>query len=225
MTAADLIEATTADLSKLDMASNLPLQKHKLKRSWTYWYLNDNRMVKWEDRLKKINTFTSVEDFWALYNNIKLPSQLNNTCDYNVFKEGIEPMWEVPQNANGGRWLINIEKSRAGDVMDIIWLEILIAMIGEQFGDDQDLICGLVANIRAKGSKISVWTSDHNNDEGNMRIGRIIRAKLLSAPVPDKVKQPIFDVLRYEDHNSTQTKTGSSVKPKLTLNAVEEARQ
>ena len=78
--------------------------------------------MKWEDRLKKISKFSTVEDFWAyvsgclfsladhsrLYNNIKLPSQLNITCDYNVFKEEIQPMWEVPENSKGGRWLINV---------------------------------------------------------------------------------------------------------------------
>ncbi|GMR31822.1 hypothetical protein PMAYCL1PPCAC_02017, partial [Pristionchus mayeri] len=196
-------------------------KRHALRQSWTYWYLNDNRSMNWEDRLKKICTFKTVEDFWALYNNIKTPSQLNVTCDYNVFKEGIDPMWEVPENAHGGRWLINIDKGRTAEVMDIIWLEILIAIVGEQFGEDMDQICGLVANVRAKGSKISVWTRDHSNEAANMRIGNIIKQKLVTAPVPDKVNKPIFDVLRYEDHDSCQHKTSSSIKAKLSIAAVD----
>lgn len=50
---------------------------------------------------------------------------------------------------------VQIEKGRPGEIMDLIWLEILIAMIGEQFGEDMDLICGLVCNVRGKGSKVS----------------------------------------------------------------------
>ena len=94
-------------------------------------------------------------------------------------------MWEVPENQKGGRWLINvvffhfffviqhfqIEKGRPSELMDLIWLEIIIATIGEQFGEDMELICGLVCNVRNKGSKISVWTRDFTADDGNLRIG------------------------------------------------------
>ncbi|KHJ86053.1 eukaryotic initiation factor 4E [Oesophagostomum dentatum] len=88
-----------------------PLALHPLKRKWTYWYLNDDRQANWEDRLKRVCTFSTVEEFWALYNNIRPPSGLNCLCDYNVFKDGIQPMWEVPENLKGGRWLITVSKS------------------------------------------------------------------------------------------------------------------
>lgn len=195
---------------------------HPLKQRWTFWYLNDQRTLSWEERLKAICTFSTVEEFWALYNNIRPPSGLATTCDYNVFKEGIQPMWEVEENAKGGRWLINIEKGRPQEIMDLIWLETIIATIGEQFGQDQELICGLVCNVRSKGSKISVWTRDHTADEGNLRIGNILRQKLLSANIPSHLPNvPLFDTLRYEDHDSCQKKSGSVVKARLHINAVE----
>ncbi|GMT32118.1 hypothetical protein PFISCL1PPCAC_23415, partial [Pristionchus fissidentatus] len=219
MAAADVIDNSKQENGHSEAQTAILPKRHQLRQSWTYWYLNDNRAMNWEDRLKKICTFNTVEDFWALYNNIKTPSQLNVTCDYNVFKHGIDPMWEVPENAKGGRWLINIDKGRA-EVMDVIWLEILIAIIGEQFGEDMDMICGLVANVRAKGSKISVWTRDHSNEAANMRIGNVIKQKLLSAPVADRLK-PVFDVIRYEDHDSCQHKTSSSIKAKLSITAVD----
>ncbi|CAI4226755.1 unnamed protein product [Auanema sp. JU1783] len=194
---------------------------HPLMRTWTYWYLNDDRSSDWEDRLKPVCTFKTVEEFWALYNNIRPPSGLSSTCDYNVFKENIQPMWEVPQNQNGGRWLINIDKNRPAELMDLIWLEILIAMIGEQFGEDMEYICGLVCNVRSKGSKISVWTKDCNAEEVNMRIGQVLKQKLLSADVPKNMPNPLFDILRYEDHDSCQKKSGSTVKAKLSISAVD----
>lgn len=92
-------------------------------------------------------------------------------------------MWEVPDNQKGGRWLINvrlltplhqlyiqIEKTRPIEVMDIIWLEILIAMIGEQFGEDMEQICGLVANVRNKGSKVRVLTGCGREMSEGMRL-------------------------------------------------------
>lgn len=49
---------------------------------------------------------------------------------------------------------------------------------------------------------------------------QVIKQKLLTAPVSEKIK-PVFDVIRYEDHESCQAKTGSSVKAKFSINAVE----
>uniref|UniRef100_F1LDA2 eIF-4F 25 kDa subunit n=1 Tax=Ascaris suum TaxID=6253 RepID=F1LDA2_ASCSU len=104
---------------------------------------------------------------------------LHNTCDYNVFKENIQPMWEVPENANGGRWLITIDKSRHHDLLDAVWLEVLLAVIGDQFGKYTDDICGIVVNIRNKGSKISIWTTNASNDESNLKIGYYLSSPLL----------------------------------------------
>ncbi|CAI5444632.1 unnamed protein product [Caenorhabditis angaria] len=196
---------------------------YPLKREWTWWYLNDERNKSWEERLKKVYTFKSVPEFWALYDAIRPPSGLNAMCDYNVFRDNIQPMWEVPENAKGGRWLVTIEKGRPAEMVDTIWLEILMALIGEQFGEDMDSICGLVCNVRGKGSKISVWTKDCNDDDANMRIGQVLKRKLLDADVPKMIQKPLFDILRYEDHESCQKKIGSVVKSKLSISWNDEA--
>ncbi|VDM78172.1 unnamed protein product [Strongylus vulgaris] len=66
---------------------------------------------------------------------------------------------------------MQVKNGSPGDVLDSIWLELLLAMTGEQFGDDSDLICGLVCSVREKGSKIEMWTKEWKAEEGNMRIG------------------------------------------------------
>uniref|UniRef100_A0A0N4UUR7 eIF-4F 25 kDa subunit n=1 Tax=Enterobius vermicularis TaxID=51028 RepID=A0A0N4UUR7_ENTVE len=185
---------------------------------WTYWYLNDNRDVSWENRLKNVTTFATVEQFWGLYLNIRPPSFLHSTCDYSVFKENIEPMWEVPENTNGGRWLITIDKLRQSDILDTIWLEVLLAVIGGQFGEYTKDICGIVVNIRTKGSKISIWTTDASNDESNRSIGEILKRTLTNPEIELKGSGPLFEVLRYEEHREVQNKSSSSVKAKFVLN-------
>lgn len=194
-----------------------PAGLYPLKRNWTWWYLNDERTKSWEERLKKVYTFNTVPEFWALYDAIRPPSGLNPACDYNVFRDGIQPMWEVEENANGGRWLIVIDRSKTPEMVDMIWLEILMALVGEQFGQDMEAICGLVCNVRVKGSKISVWTKDCNDDDANMRIGVVLKEKLMNAS--KDLPKPLFDVIRYEDHESCQKKTSSVVKAKLSLHS------
>lgn len=150
---------------------------------WVLWYLKNDRTKAWEDCLKEVATFDTVEDFWALYNHIQLASGLGWGSDYYLFKEGIKPMWEDPANVEGGRWLVQVpilypssspplpspfpspsgrrrglqvERQRRNEVLDQYWLELIMAMIGEQFEDLGEEICGAVVNIRNKGDKVSL---------------------------------------------------------------------
>lgn len=41
-----------------------------------------------------------------MYNNIHHPSKLLNGADFYCFKHQIEPKWEDPVCANGGKWTI-----------------------------------------------------------------------------------------------------------------------
>ncbi|KAJ6885283.1 hypothetical protein NC651_026020 [Populus alba x Populus x berolinensis] len=86
--------------------------------------------------LRSIFTFSTIEEFWSVYNNIHHPSKLAVGADFHCFKDKIEPKWEDPICANGG----NKGKS------DTFWLTTLLAMIGEQF-DHGDEICGAVVNL------------------------------------------------------------------------------
>lgn len=182
------------------------LVKHPLQYRWVLWYCKHDRSKDWEDCLKIVTSFDTVEDFWALYNHIQLASGLNWSSDYYLFKEGIKPMWEDEQNVRGGRWLVKVDKARRGDLLDHYWLELLMAMIGEQFDDLGEYICGGVVNVRNKGDKISLWSRDAEKDEVNRRIGEIIKQKL---GVPEQIV--------YEAHKDTSIKQSSSVKPKMLI--------
>jgi len=99
--------------------------------------------------------FDTIEDFWALYNHIQLSSNLMTGCDYSLFKDGIEPMWEDEKNKRG-QWLITLNKQQRRSDLDVFWLETLLCLIGESFDDYSDDVCGVVVNIRANGDK--TWT-------------------------------------------------------------------
>lgn len=71
----------------------------------------------------KIASFDTVEDFWSLYNHIRVASDLKHGNDYSLFKRNIRPMWEDQSNKRGGRWLMNISKSHRRTELDVIWLD------------------------------------------------------------------------------------------------------
>lgn len=42
-------------------------EQHKLQNKWSFFYNNPkaNPMLSWEEKLQKVYTFDTVEDFWA----------------------------------------------------------------------------------------------------------------------------------------------------------------
>ncbi|KAG0500159.1 hypothetical protein HPP92_000231 [Vanilla planifolia] len=100
-----------------------------------------------------------------LHNNIHKPSKFGIGADFHCFKHGIEPKWEDPVCANGGKWTISCSRVK----VDLWWLYTLLAMLGEQF-DQGDEICGAVVNIRAKQEKISIWTKNGLNEAAQFKL-------------------------------------------------------
>ena len=65
--------------------------KSPLEFSWTFWYLKPDKRIAWEKSLVKLIDIGFVEDFWATYHHLALPSRLataKNNSDYYFFKKG-----------------------------------------------------------------------------------------------------------------------------------------
>lgn len=89
------------------------------------------------------------------------PSQLPLGSDYYLFREGIKPSWEDKMNERGGRWqaiLPNkqmLSSSKASSNFDKCWLELLMSVVGAQYGGFDNLnICGLAAHMRRNQDKV-----------------------------------------------------------------------
>ncbi|KAF8388274.1 hypothetical protein HHK36_026940 [Tetracentron sinense] len=149
-------------------------QKHGLERKWTFWFDNQSKPKQagaaWGSSLRNVYTFDTVEDFWCLYDQIFRPSKLTANADFHLFKTGIEPKWEDPECANGGKW--SVTSSRKAN-LDTMWLETLMALIGEKF-DESDEICGVVASVRQRQDKLSLWTKTAPNESVQVLISYLI---------------------------------------------------
>lgn len=55
---------------------------------------------------------------FSLYNNIHHPSKLAVGADFHCFKYKIEPKWEDPVCANGGKWTVTFSRGKS----DTCWL-------------------------------------------------------------------------------------------------------
>lgn len=150
-------------------------KKTPLQRSWTMWYDAPSKNNKKADQttyhqnIKQIVSFRTVEDFWSLFNNLMPPSNLKDKCNYHMFKEGIMPAWEDPQNAHGGKWVVELKPTEKAE-LDTVWLFTLLAMIGENF-EAADEICGCVVSLRQFRNRVGLWTKTASNDAVQLQIG------------------------------------------------------
>ncbi|XP_023608505.1 eukaryotic translation initiation factor 4E type 1B [Myotis lucifugus] len=184
------------------------LELHLLQNRWALWFFKNDRSRAWQDNLQLVTKFDTAEDFWAIYSHIQLASKLSSGCDYALFKDGIEPMWEDARNKRGGRWLVSLAKQQRHTELDRLWLETLLCLIGESFEEYSQEVCGAVINIRTKGDKIAVWTREAENQTGVLYIGQVYKGRLgLSTKT----------VIGYQAHADTATKSNILAKNKFVV--------
>jgi translation initiation factor 4E len=159
-----------------------PTVKWPLHKTWSFWYIKNDRSNKdWKDNLMKLIDVAYIEDFWSMYRHLVQPSNLETGADLALFKQGIKPMWEDVENKDGGRWLLTFNsQSRKNNELDEVWLNSILALIGDNFCGDAgveeslhlcDDINGICVQNRPKIDKLSLWTRDFRNENVTNLIG------------------------------------------------------
>lgn len=180
------------DLSER-VARDLKDGLHPLKHKFAFWYTRRTPGVRtqtsYEDNIKKIVDFSSVEGFWVSYCHLARPSSLPSPTDLHLFKEGIRPLWEDSANCNGGKWIIRFKKVVSGR----FWEDLVLALVGDQldFGDN---ICGAVLSIRFNEDILSVWNRNASDHQAVMGLRDSIKRHL---------KLPHGYVMEYKPHDAS----------------------
>jgi hypothetical protein len=105
--------------------------QHKLNSEWVFWYISRNEKVHnipYEERLKKIAGFSTLEDFFKYYVYLKSASEVERNTDLSIFKEGHKPLWE--SCPDGGCWFFRFKKSDDPQDIDLRWEKLVFALIG-----------------------------------------------------------------------------------------------
>ena len=91
-------------------------------------------------------------------------------------------MSEDQKNYEGGRWLITIDKQLRSTYLDSFWLEIMMCLIGEAFGEFGNAVNGAVVNVRMKGDKIAVSLAESQIKQTVISIGQTIKTRFRNPP-------------------------------------------
>ncbi|KAJ7476666.1 translation initiation factor eIF4e [Mycena latifolia] len=184
---------------------------HPLRNTWVFWFRQQrapgNKIISYEEGIKRVAPFSSVESFWALHTHLTPPSQLTPTTDYLLFHAGIaRPVWEDPLNITGGKWIIRLRKG----VADRVWESLLCAVVGDMFagcrdsppreswedgsdgadsvgggdaevdgdGDAFPEICGCTISVRQSEDIVSLWNRVDQDVQVRERIRDTLRVVL-----------------------------------------------
>jgi len=163
-----------------------------------------------------VATCDTIDLFWQIMYAIPFPSKLKsrNNSSYMFFRNGIQPTWEDKANQNGGMWRIVIKKHEdRSKYLDTFWLELLMALVGEQFRYSMD-ITGCVVKRRQKEDRIELWTKGYSgeNDE--------IKDQLIQTAIGEDLKDilGLDDELEYTKHDAVK-------KMEIVRNAGNRARE
>lgn len=205
--------------------------KHPLSSTWTLWFTKppSGKGDNWNDLLKEVISFDSVEEFWGIYNNITPTSELPVKADYHLFKHGVRPEWEDPQNKHGGKWAYTT-KERKRETIDELWLHVMLAAVGETLEDDDDgEIMGVVCNVRSKFYRIGLWTrtvgkpipgaGDGNVAGGKARTPEVGKETLMriGKRLKETMQLTANEVVEFTGHNDSAHAGSTRARAKLSV--------
>jgi translation initiation factor 4E len=160
----------------------------KLLCTWTLWEQRvaaKTKNLDYSGQTKEITSFRTIKEFWACFNHIPQPSILFSGKRYArkerdgdtfvealmIFKKGVRPEWEDPENAKGGHFQLQIKPNQSGSgaTVDELWNNIVLTMIAGMI-EPADMITGirLVDKLTAKKPcvRIELWFNEMEKGQG-----------------------------------------------------------
>eukprot|EP01114_Cavostelium_apophysatum_P020038 TRINITY_DN660_c0_g2_i1.p1 TRINITY_DN660_c0_g2~~TRINITY_DN660_c0_g2_i1.p1 ORF type:complete len:293 (-),score=34.24 TRINITY_DN660_c0_g2_i1:2-808(-) len=189
--------------------------EHQLQHRWSFWFLRRVQGARtqdnYEQNVKNVGSFATVEGFWNYYNHMLRPNDLPVNSDYHLFRDNIKPLWEDEVNKQGGKWTVRLKKGLASRC----WEDLLFAAIGEQF-DVGDEICGVVVSTRFQEDILSVWNRNAENREAKVRIFEKLKA-ILNIPNITMEYKP-HDAAMRGDPTIFRTPSSGGMDPNAMIN-------
>lgn len=128
----------------------------KFQHTWVLWYF-DPRNKDWSlSNYKKVADLSTPQQLWTVVNAI--PPQAWE-CGYFFFmRQGFRPIWEVPENENGGSWS---KKVATKDIQKIV-VDLMVhccASVGGLLTTRSDTLVGFSTSPKGEFNIIKIWNT------------------------------------------------------------------
>ena len=129
---------------------------HPFNNEWTFWVIQVKHVgtgVQYE--IEPVITFGTIEGFWNAF--VQFPTIADiKQGGIALFKNGIKPAWEDPQNIGGQSWTISPDSFNQKE-----WTETVIKVISGDFeqtiGEHAPQLCGLYVQKKHNGVSVELW--------------------------------------------------------------------
>lgn len=161
-------------------------QELPLQYTWVIWeqimQAGDGKAAQYSDATHKVAPFSTVQDFWKLWNHIPQPSELLDNKRMvreqpdglhvidaiMIFRDGVKPEWEDKLNASGGHFQFQLKSNLGGGQIDEYWNNLVLAMIGGMIAPSEmitgvRLVDKLSGPRQSNGIRIEVWFTDYDD--------------------------------------------------------------
>ena len=141
-----------------------------LKYGWDLWYHHEKDNWKLSG-YKKIYSIKTIEDFWSFYNNWDKVGGITNKHFF-LMRENITPLWEDPENINGGCWSFKVHEEQSNE----LWEDLSVyLMCNELCPTVSDEIVGLSICLKKNNNTvIKIW-----NKKSKSNSLKLINEKIL----------------------------------------------
>ena len=141
----------------------------------------------------------SVEEFLRYYVQFKEIEEIIQSNKLFFFCASEVPMWE--ESPDGGIWITKVKKE---DNAALMWESLLLALIGEHFGDSN--VIGVSTSLRQRDTLIQVWLKDARDPKTKALVSNRMRHFLQL--------DPASTTLYFKAHQNS-IKDGSTMKNAL----------
>ena len=135
---------------------------HYLNETWnlyahlphdTDWTLSSYKLISSTDNIEKtINLLEAI------------PDKVIKNCMLFIMKDGINPMWEDPQNRNGGCFSYKISNNNVA----LVWRKLTYQLVGESLiSKNKNNITGITISPKKNFCIIKIWMSNCDNQNPN----------------------------------------------------------
>ncbi|KRX56331.1 Eukaryotic translation initiation factor 4E-2 [Trichinella sp. T9] len=141
-------------------------KSYKLNETWTMWMCKSEVRPShgnWETNLVQLEKLRTAEDFWELYRKLPKPSELPANEHMFLFKRSVAPIWSDPENLDGCRITLKVERQvDNGQQCDVYWHELVAAALEGRFGWCDTYVNGVSVGSDANVLKLRIWVRAYN---------------------------------------------------------------
>jgi hypothetical protein len=144
------------------------METTKFAYTWVLWYF-DPRNKSWDlVNYKKIADMATPQQLWTVFNAIP-----REAWEYGYFffmRRGFRPVWEVPENENGGSWSKKVPTAELYDtVLDLIAHSVTNQVVPSR----PETLVGFSTSPKGEHNVVKLWNTSstlHKRDLLNAQI-------------------------------------------------------